>query len=56
MFIFIYFPFPDTDRIHIKKWKFLHNRLNADYCAFANLLICVIPEAEMSFPEELFTL
>jgi hypothetical protein len=30
----VYFPFPDRDRIPIKKWKFSNDRLNDDYCFF----------------------
>jgi hypothetical protein len=32
--VFVYFPFPDTDRISIKKWKFGNNRLIANHRFF----------------------
>jgi hypothetical protein len=34
MVIFVYFPFPDRDRISIKKWTMGNDRLNDDYCFF----------------------
>jgi hypothetical protein len=56
-FFFVYFPFPDMDRISIKKWKLEKGRLNDDYCFFfSDFLVFAILNTQTSLPEELFSL
>jgi hypothetical protein len=56
MFIFVYFPFPDRDRISIKKWKIENDRFNDDYCSFSDFLVFAILNTQTRLPEGLFSL